>query len=254
MYRQEEDRPLLGKTALVTGASRGIGAAVARTLARRGADVVVHFHVEQDAALAVADACMALGAHAVALAADLRQPAAAARLVETAAAALGPPVILVQGAGIAHRAALLDTPDDALDALLALHVKAPYASARQAIPHMLRAGFGRILHIGSIWGSEGAAGESAYSAAKGALHAMTRAMAKELGPSGITVNAVAPGAIETDMLNELDEDETQALVARTPMHRLGKAVEVAELVAFLAGPGGSYITGQVIGQNGGLAL
>ena len=243
--------PLSGRCALVTGASRGIGAAIALALAESGAAVAVHFHRAERQARAVADACRRRGPEAVVLQADLTSAAAAAELVKRAAAALGPPAILVNNAGTAHAGLLLDADEETLDRLLAIHVKAPFFCSRAALPQMMRQGGGRIINIASVWGQSGGACETAYSAAKGAVIAFTRALAKEVGTTGVTVNAVAPGAIDTGMLADLDAAGRARLRAEIPLGRIGEPADVAGLVAFLAGPGAAYITGQVIGANGG---
>ncbi len=247
-------RSLQGETALVTGASRGIGAAVARALAARGADVCVHFHQARNAALEVVTECEGHGIHAVALQADLTRQDDVARLATSAGTALGPVSVLVNNAGIGNSDLAIDTTDEAFDRLLALHMKAPFALVRLVLPHMIRAKRGCIINMSSIWGLTGAAGEAAYSAAKGGLIALTRALAKELGPSGIRVNAVAPGAVETDMLRGLTDDDREALRRASPLGRLGTPEDIANAVAFLASQEASFITGQVISPNGGFLI
>lgn len=247
-------RSLQGETALITGASRGIGAAVAREFAMRGASVCVHFQQARAAALEVVAQCDAQGVHAIAMQADLTRPEDVKRLAASAAAALGPVSVLVNNAGIGSVALAIDTTDEAFDRLLALHMKAPFALVRLMAPNMIRAKRGCIINMGSIWGLTGAAGETAYSAAKGGLIALTRALAKELGPSGIRVNAVAPGVVETDMLHGLTDDDRESLRRASPLGRLGTPEDIAHAVAFLASPSASFITGQVISPNGGFLI
>ncbi|QSO55017.1 SDR family oxidoreductase [Alicyclobacillus curvatus] len=244
-------RPLYGQTAIVTGASRGIGRSIAVALGRAGAHVVVNYLKSQEAALEVVDTILNLGSKAIAVQADVSNPQEVKSLV-TAATSLGAPQILVNNAGISQSRLLLDTSLEEWDRMLKSNLTAPFLCTKAVLPYMLRTGYGRIVNISSIWGISGGSFEVAYSASKGGIIAFTKALAKEIGPSGITVNAVAPGAIETDMLQGLSEEEVSQLQARTPVGRLGHPDDVANAVVFLASPRTSYITGQVISPNGGL--
>lgn len=244
-------RPLYGQTAIVTGASRGIGRSIAVALGRAGAHVVVNYLKSHEAALEVVDTILNLGSKAIAVQADVSNPQEVKSLV-TAATSLGAPQILVNNAGISQSRLLLDTSLEEWDRMLKSNLTAPFLCTKAVLPYMLRTGYGRIVNISSIWGISGGSFEVAYSASKGGIIAFTKALAKEIGPSGITVNAVAPGAIETDMLQGLSEEEVSQLQARTPVGRLGHPDDVANAVVFLASPRTSYITGQVISPNGGL--
>lgn len=244
-------RPLYGQTAIVTGASRGIGRAIAIALGRAGAHVVVNYLKSQAAAAEVVETVLNLGSKAIAVQADVSNPEEVETLV-TAATSFGAPQILVNNAGISQSRLLLDTSLAEWDRMLKSNLTAPFLCTKAVLPYMLRSGYGRIVNISSIWGISGGSFEVAYSASKGGIIAFTKALAKEIGPSGITVNAVAPGAIETDMLQGLSQEEVLQLQARTPVGRLGHPDDVANAVVFLVSPRTSYITGQVISPNGGL--
>lgn len=250
---QPSRKTLVGQVAVVTGASRGIGRAIAISLAQAGAAVVVNYRTQAEAAQTVVDACLATGAKALAVQADVTKPAEVQHLF-VAATALGSPGILVNNAGIASAQLLLDTSIEQWDDLLRSNLTAPFLCAKAVLPYMMRQQYGRIINISSIWGISGGACEVAYSASKGGLIAFTKALAKEVARAGITVNAVAPGAIETDMLHQLPRNDLYTVQMETPMGRLGSPDDVSHTVLFLASPGASFITGQVISPNGGLVI
>ena len=235
----------MNKTALVTGSSRGIGAAAARRLAADGWAVSIHYNESEAAALALAEE---LGVRA--LRADMADPAQVSALF----AAAGPIDLLVCNAGTAEYGLLTDMDEAAWRHLMAVNLDGAYRCCRAAIPHMVREKAGNILLVSSIWGLYGASCEAAYSASKAALIGLTKALAKELGPSGIRVNCVAPGVIDTDMLARFDFADRQALVDETPLGRLGTPEDVAELIAFLASDRASFITGQVVACSGGFGM
>ncbi len=247
-------RPLYGQVAVVTGASRGIGAAIAISLARAGAAVVINYLSNREHAQAVADKCRTYGSRAIAIQADVTDFQAVEHLMETTIKELGEPDILINNAGRARSALLLDTTEAIWDELMDANLKAPFFCVKSALPGMIQKQYGRIVNISSIWGISGGSFEVAYSASKGGLIALTKALAKELGSSGITVNAVAPGAIETDMLSELTADDLKQISAETPVGRLGTPDDVASAVLFLVSPGSSFMTGQIISPNGGLVI
>ena len=232
----------MGHKALVTGSSRGIGAAAARRLAADGWDVTVHYNTSKAAAEALA---AELGTRAIQ--ADVSDPAQ----VQALFAATGPVDLLVCNAGVAEYGLLTDMDEDAWRRLLAVNTDGAYRCCRAAIPHMVHEKAGNIILVSSVWGVYGASCEAAYSASKAALIGLGKALAKELGPSGIRVNVVAPGVIDTDMLARFDFADRQALIDETPLGRLGQPEDVAELIAFLASDRASFITGQVIECSGG---
>jgi 3-oxoacyl-[acyl-carrier protein] reductase len=246
-------RPMFGQVVIVTGASRGIGRAIAITLAKAGAYVVVNYKQSKDAAEEVVDIIRSSGSKAIAVQADVTNPEDVQRLID-AACEMGPPRVLVNNAGIASSRLLLDTTLEEWNGLIKSNLTAPFLCAKAVLPYMIRERYGRIINISSIWGIAGGSYEVAYSASKGGIIALTKALAKEVGPSGITVNAVAPGAIETDMLNSLSTEELRAIEAETPVGRLGRPEDVANCVLFLASPSSSFMTGQVISPNGGLVI
>ncbi|MHB1627344.1 MAG: elongation factor P 5-aminopentanone reductase [Bacilli bacterium] len=247
-------RPLSGQVALVTGASRGIGACIARALAQAGAAVAVNYLNNRDLALAVARECQSYGAQALAVQADVTDLGAIARLLQETQLHLGSPTILVNNAGRAHTGLFADTDEAMWTELADANLKAPFFCTRAVLPGMLKAGYGRIINISSVWGIAGGSCEVAYSATKGGLIAFTKALAKEIGRSGITVNAVAPGAIATDMLARLSNEDRELLSQETPVGRLGAPADVAAAVLFLASPDASFMTGQVLSPNGGLVM
>lgn len=242
-------RPLAGRLALVTGGSRGIGRAIVEGLTAEGATVLFTFKQ------AIAEArAVAAKTGATALQLDLADPVAVERLATEVQAEFGPVALLVNNGGHALERLLLDTDLTEWDRLMAVHLRAPYQLSQALLPGMIRLGWGRIVNIASIWGMVGAAGEVAYSAAKAGQIGLTKALAQEVGPQGITVNAVAPGAIDTDMMADLQGEELAAWLERTPVGRLGTAAEVANVVTFLCRPEASFITGQVWSPNGGVVI
>lgn len=232
------------KTALITGGSRGIGAACARALAARGCRVVINYRQSETAANALAGE---LGGAAVR--ADVSDSAAVNAMMDEYR-----PDILICNAGISRSGLIQDTSDGDWDALLGVNVSGAFYCCRAAVPPMVRRGAGRMILISSVWGLAGASCEAAYSATKAALIGLTKALAKELGPSGITVNCIAPGVIETDMNAGHSAGTLAALAAETPLSRLGRPEDVAELAAYLASDGAGFVTGQIIAADGGLIL
>lgn len=238
--------------ALVTGASRGIGAAVARLLAADGCRVCIHYHRSAERAHEVAEAIrQAGGAPPLVVQADICSLEDLRAMKETLDRAGFRPDIIVHNAGFAWHGLVEDTEEPVWDAMMDAHLKAAYRLARLFAPDMVWRRWGRIVHVSSLWGLTGAAGEAAYSAAKGGLNSFTKALAKELASFSITVNAVAPGAVETEMIGHLTEEERAALCRQIPLGRLGRPEEVAQVVRFLVSEEAGYITGQVVAVTGG---
>lgn len=237
------------KTALVTGASRGIGAQIARVLAKQGMYVVVNYSKSREPAEQLAEE---IGGMAVC--ADVSDEKAVADMLEKIEAVRGGVDVLVNNAGIAMQKMLCDTAPSDWDRIFGVNMRGAYLVTRAAMAHMVSNKYGRIVNVSSMWGEVGASCEVAYSASKAALIGFTKALAKELSLSGINVNCVTPGVIDTEMNAGFDDETMSELAEEIPLGRIGQADEVAAAVAFLCSEAAGYITGQIIGVNGGLII
>jgi 3-oxoacyl-[acyl-carrier protein] reductase len=243
-----------GKVALVTGASRGIGAAVAKRLAADGAAVVVNYAGSRDAALAVVASIIEAGGRAVAVQADVTDPAACTGLVESTIAEYGRLDILVNNAGITRDGLIVRMSDEDWDAVIATNLTGVFSMTRAAAKVMMKARTGAIVNMSSVVGVSGNAGQANYSAAKAGVIGLTKSVARELASRNVRCNAVAPGFIETDMTASLNDSQREMIASSVAMGRFGSADDVASTVAFLAGDDAGYITGQVLAVDGGMTF
>ena len=238
------------RTVLISGGDRGIGAAAARAFYRAGYRVAILYHCNAEAA----DALQKELPGVTAVQCDVASRASCELAFRAAEQALGRVDVLVSNAGIAQQKLFTDIAPDEWQRMLDVNMTGAFNLCQLALPGMIRRKAGRILTVSSMWGQTGGSCEVHYSAAKAGLIGLTKALAKEEGPSGITVNCVAPGVIETDMMAAFTAEDKAALAEETPVGRLGSADEVAALLVFLADEGAGYITGQVFGVNGGLVI
>ena len=242
-----------GKVAIVTGASRGIGRSIALSLAAEGARIVAVDMVPEGVE-ALAAEIKAMAGEAIAVQGNVTVAADAERMIDTAVAAFGRVDILVNNAGITRDALLLRMKDEDWDAVLSVNLKGAFLCSRAAAKVMSKQRYGRIINIASIVGQMGNAGQANYCASKAGLMGLTKSNARELAKRNVTVNAVAPGFIATDMTEALPEKVKQELAAQIPMERLGSADDIANAVLFLAAERSAYVTGQVLGVNGGMYM
>lgn len=242
------------RAALVTGGGRGIGRAICLALAAQGYDVAVNYAASSAAAEKTAEDCRAYGVQAVTLQADVTDPAACQTLVDTAAKTFGRLDVLVNNAGVTADKLILRMQEEDFDKVINANLKGAFFCCKAACKLMMRQRYGRIVNISSVVGLHGNAGQANYAASKAGLIGMTKSLAKEFAARNVTVNAVAPGFIGTDMTDAMPEAAKQAAMAGIPAGRIGAAEEVANAVAFLAGEGASYITGQVLCVDGGMGM
>ncbi len=244
----------MSKVALVTGSSRGIGRAIALKLAEDGYDVCINYEKRKDKAEEAAELVRQYGSRAVTFQADVSDRTAVERMFAYIRENLGEVDLLVSNAGIAGQVQIQDITKERWDRFFQVNVNGAFNTVQCAIPYMLHEKKGCIITISSMWGLRGASCESAYSATKAALIGFTRSLANELAPSGIRVNCIAPGVIDTDMLDELPEGVKDTLADETPLRRLGKPEDIADLAAFIASEKAGFITGQVITSDGGFIV
>ena len=242
-----------GKVAVITGASRGIGKSIAVALAAQGA-IIVAMDMDQAATDAVVAELQASGAQALAVVGNVTAAADVDKMIDAAVAAFGRVDILVNNAGITRDGLLMRMKEEDWDAVLSVNLKGAFLCTRSAFKVMSKQRYGRIINIASVVGQMGNAGQANYAAAKAGVAGMSRALARELGSRGITVNCVAPGFIATDMTAVLPEEQKKALAAQIPMGDLGKPSDIANAVAFLASEGAGYITGHELHVNGGMYM
>jgi 3-oxoacyl-[acyl-carrier protein] reductase len=244
---------LLGQVAIVTGASQGIGRATALMLADAGADIVVNnFGAPAGDVDELSRSIGQLGRRAIAIEADVSSRTEVARMIELAVGEFGRLDILVNNAGISPEHPIESTTEEIWDRVLAVNLKGQFLLCQAVVPHMRARGYGRIINIASEQGLIGAVGMSAYCASKAGVFGLTKALAHELAPDGILVNCIAPGPVDTAMLNPVDR--TPELMAKIPLRRIGRPDEIAFAVLFLASPQTSWTTGQILSPNGGVVM
>lgn len=240
----------MSKTVFITGSSRGIGAAIAKAFHQSGYNVAINYNHSEEEAIALADSLTG----SLLLKGDVSREEDVKEMIEKTVSHFGCIDVLINNAGISVVNLLTDTTLEEWERLFSINVTGTFLASKYAAKEMIKNHSGKIINISSIWGVSGACMESCYSASKGAVIAFTKALAKELGPSGITVNCVAPGFIDTDMNIDVTVDDKVAFCEGTPLGRIGTPEEVANTVLFLASDNASFITGQIIGVDGGVIV
>jgi 3-oxoacyl-[acyl-carrier protein] reductase len=249
-----DNKYLAGKTAVVTGASRGIGRAIAIKLASLGANIILNYRSDIKSVQEVMDVIESVGGKAVAVQGDVSSFFESEKIVKAAVENFGSIDILVNNAGITKDGLLLRMKEEDFDSVIDVNLKGTFNCVRHASPFMVKQRSGRIINMSSVVGVTGNACQVNYSASKAGVIGITKSVARELASRGITVNAVAPGFIQTDMTDALSEKVKEGLIRDIPLKRFGKPEDIAELVCFLVSDGGSYITGQVINVDGGMVI
>lgn len=242
---------LLGKVAIVTGASRGIGRDIAIELAKNGANVVINYSKDEDGADKTLNLIKEFGGYAIKVKENVKSFEGAKNIIDKTIESFGSIDIIVNNAGISKIGLFMDSTKEDIDNILDVNLKGAMYITKHGLPHMLNKG-GNIINISSMWGEVGASCEVLYSSSKGGLNLFTKALAKEMAPSNIRVNAIAPGVIDTEMNSFLDDDERRELEEEIPMGRFGKTSEIAKCVVFLCTDDSPYLTGQIIRIDGGL--
>ncbi|MBU3102791.1 elongation factor P 5-aminopentanone reductase [Clostridium gasigenes] len=243
---------LRGKVALVTGASRGIGKAIALELSRDGASVIINYSKDDNGAELTLVEIIANGGSAKLLKGDISSFEKSKIIIDEAIKMFGKIDILVNNAGISQIGLFMDSSEEDIDAIIGTNLLGAMYLSKHVLPHMISKGCGNIVNISSMWGEVGASCEVLYSASKGGLNLFTKALAKEVALSGVRVNAIAPGIIETEMNSFLGEEERKALEEEIPMGRFGDAKEIGKAVSFLCDDNCKYLTGQIIRIDGGM--
>ena len=242
-------------TVLVTGSSRGIGAAIARAFAEKKYTVAINYNKNKESAEKLANELSeSFGIRCAAFYGDVSDSASVRKMFEQIRAELGEVDALVNNAGISSQRLFTDITDEEWRQTISTNLDGAFYCSREALPHMIRQKSGVIVNVSSMWGEVGASCEVHYSAAKAGLIGLTKALAKEVAPSGVRVNCVAPGVIMTDMMKSFDERTVEELRLETPLEKLGTPENVAAAVLFLAGDDSSFITGQILGVNGGIVI
>lgn len=244
----------MSNTVIITGASGGIGSAAAILFAEKGWNVVMNYYRSAESTKILASSLASRGCSVMPCFADITDRTQVERMVYEAERRYGKIDALVNNAGIAQQMLFTDITDSDFDKMLSVNLKGPFLCSQAVLPGMIHQKSGKIVNISSVWGVTGASCEVHYSAAKAGVIGLTKALAKEVAPSGIQVNCIAPGLIETPMNNNLTPDELSEFVDEIPLGRMGEAREVAELIYFLCSDSSDYITGQVISQDGGIAI
>ncbi len=242
------------KTVLITGAGKGIGKACAELFSEEGWQVVIGYHQSEAAAKELEAALLRKGASVRAIQADVSDRQQVSKLFSEARKTYGSIDALVNNAGISQIRLFTDITEQEWDQMFAIHCKGSFLCTQCALEDMISNKAGSIINISSMWGQVGASCEVHYSASKAAVIGLTKALAKELGPSNIRVNCIAPGVVETDMMREISDEIKKTLCEETPMMRLGSAQEIAKAVFFFASEQSSFITGQILGVNGGFVI
>ena len=244
----------MSKTVLITGASRGIGAETAKQFARAGYRVAINYYTHREAAETLQKELESAGADCAAFCADVSDRIQVDAMVRQIIARFGQIDVLVNNAGIARQKLFTDITADEWRQMFSVNMDGMFHTTQAVLPQMIRRKSGKIINLSSIWGISGASCEVHYSASKAAVLGFTKALAKELGPSNITVNCVAPGVVSTEMNANLDQSAMDALCEEAPLGRIGSPSEISGLILFLASEQGDFITGQVISPNGGIVI